>query len=139
LRQTRSCDATKDYSRSPEQKAPRERGFLLYLLIPDPGPVGVNVEPLGDELGPTVLPEGFIVELDPLAEPGVVPVVLPLPLMVLPLPLPVVPEAALPPAVPPLAPPAPPACANAKVEEKAIPVANAIVVSFIVLLPGFSC
>jgi hypothetical protein len=108
------------------------------LLIPDPGPVGVNVEPLGDELGPTVLPEGFIVELDPLADPGVVPVVLPLPLIVLPLPLPVVPEAALPPppAVPPLAPPAPPACANAKVEARAIPVANAIVVSFIVLLLG---
>jgi hypothetical protein len=30
------------------------RGFFLYLLMPDPGPVGVNVEPLGDELGPVV-------------------------------------------------------------------------------------
>ena len=27
------------------------RGFLFYLLRPEPGPVGVNVDPLGEALG----------------------------------------------------------------------------------------
>jgi hypothetical protein len=81
-----------------------------------------------------VLPDGFIVVLDPLAEPGVVPVALPLPLTVLPLPFPVVPEAALPPPVAPPVPLAPPpVCASANVEAKAMLAANAIVVTFMLL------
>jgi hypothetical protein len=38
----------------------------------------VSVDPLGDELAPTVLPDGFIVEFEPFADPAVVPVELPL-------------------------------------------------------------
>jgi hypothetical protein len=64
-------------------KKPRESAGLFHICsCRAQAQLGVNVEPLGDELGPIVLPEGFIVVLDPLAESGVVPVVLPLPLMV---------------------------------------------------------
>lgn len=31
----------------------------LYLRSPEPGPVGVNVDPLGEALGARVFPEGF--------------------------------------------------------------------------------
>jgi hypothetical protein len=101
--------------------------------------VGVSVDPLGEELGPTVLPDGFMVELEPLDEPAVLPVVLPLPPMVVPLD-PVAPELvpmelpppipAAPPPAPPAPPPPPPACANAKVEPRVRIEAKAIVLSF---------
>ena len=105
--------------------------------------MGVSVDPLGEELGPTVLPDGFMVELEPLDEPAVLPVVLPLPPMVVPLdpvapelvpmelppPIPAAPPPAPPPA-PPAPPPPPPACANAKVEPRVRIEAKAIVLSF---------
>jgi hypothetical protein len=77
-----------------------------------------------------VLPDGFVVAPGPLAEPAVLPVELPLPLIVVPLE-----PAVLAPALPPLtpAPPAPPACASANVLERAKAVANAIVVIFMVI------
>ena len=31
----------------------------FYLRSPEPGPVGVNVDPLGEALGARVFPEGF--------------------------------------------------------------------------------
>jgi hypothetical protein len=106
------------------------------LLRPEPDPLGASLEPLGDELGPTVLPDGFMLVLDPLLDPGVVPVELPLPLNVLPL-EPVVPELmpAEPPAPAPVPPPAPPpvpppACASANVLDSANAVVNAIVLNF---------
>lgn len=87
-----------------------------------------------------MLPDGFMVELEPLADPAVLPVALPLPLMVLPLD-PVVPELvpmelpppipAAPPPAPPPAPPAPPPAANASVEPSVRIEAKAIVVSFL--------
>src|SRR6202012_6020874 len=95
----------------------------------------------GDDPAPTVLPEGFTVEPEPLADPAGLPVVLPLPLMVLPLapavpepmelppPIPAAPPPAPPPA-PPAPPPPPPACANARVEPSVRIEAKAIVVSF---------
>jgi hypothetical protein len=45
------------------QKKPRICGaffFNAYLLRPEPGPVGANVDPLGEGLAPTVLPDGFL-------------------------------------------------------------------------------
>jgi len=55
------CRARVDSARSNQEKAPHSRGFLAtYLLRPEPGPVGVNVEPLGEGLAPTVLPDGFV-------------------------------------------------------------------------------
>jgi hypothetical protein len=33
------------------------RGFLFYLLRPEPEPAGVSVEPLGEALGPRVFPD----------------------------------------------------------------------------------
>jgi hypothetical protein len=104
----------------------------------------VSVDPLGEELGPTVLPDGFMLVLEPFAEPAVLPVELPLPLMVLPLD-PVVPPPTLPPlipAAPPADPPAepppapPPACAFAKVLESTKAEARAIVLSFMLISPG---
>jgi hypothetical protein len=96
--------------------------------VPEPGPVGVNVEPLGEEFGPSVLPEGLAVLFGLLTVPAPeLPVVIPFieePV--------VVPLAAEPPAVEP--PPAePPLCASANVLESAKAVASAIVVSFIVV------
>jgi len=45
------------------QKSPALAGLFSltpYLLRPEPGPVGVNVDPLGEGLAPTVLPDGFL-------------------------------------------------------------------------------
>src|SRR5260370_8561653 len=84
------------------KKGPRiSRGpFYLYLPIPEPGPVGVSVDPLGEALGPSVLPDGLWVLFGlagPLAdEPAVLPVV---PVVHEPVLLPV-PLAELPPAQP---------------------------------------
>jgi hypothetical protein len=95
--------------------------------VPEPGPVGVNVEPLGEAFGPSVLPEGLAVLFGALMAP---------PAPELPVVVPFVEE----PVVVPLAPPAvelppaePPLCASAKVLESAKAVASAIVVSFIVV------
>jgi hypothetical protein len=42
------------------EKAPRKCGaFSFYLRSPEPGPVGVNVDPLGEPLGARVFPEAF--------------------------------------------------------------------------------
>jgi hypothetical protein len=107
------------------------RGFLFYLLMPEPGPVGVNVDPLGEALGPRVLPDGLAVLLGPVTGPVVVelpalPVVVPF--LVEPVAVPLAGE-------PPAAelPPADPLCASANVLDSAKAVANAIVVSFIVV------
>jgi len=107
---------------------------LAYLLIPEPGPVGVSVDPLGEEPAPMVLPDGFVVVVEPGAverdapEPVVVPAV--------PMPVPLTDEPVLaPPAAPPEAePPAepPPLCASAKVLVSARAVASAIVEIFMV-------
>jgi hypothetical protein len=47
------------------------------LLRPEPGPVGVNVDPLGEPLGANVFPDGFMVVLEPPAAPLVRPTVEP--------------------------------------------------------------
>lgn len=97
--------------------------------MPEPGPVGANVEPLGEAFGPSVLPEGLAVPFGLLMVPPAPerPVVVPFieePVVV---PLAAEPPAAeLPPAEPPL-------CASANVPESAKAVASAIVVSFIVV------
>ena len=88
-----------------------------------------------------VLPDGFMLVLEPFAEPAVLPVELPLPLMVLPLDpvvpptlpplIPAAPPAEPPPAEPPPAPP--PACAFAKVLESTKAEARAIVLSFMLI------
>jgi hypothetical protein len=100
------------------------------LARPEPGPVGVKVEPLGEPLGESVLPEGFTLLLGPvvvlrLAEP-VVPAVGLAP-MDEPVAAPLVVEP--PPETPPADPP-PLVCAIAKVLVSASAPANAIVVSF---------
>jgi hypothetical protein len=45
------------------KKAPLKflRGFLFFYrpVVPEPGPVGARVDPLGDALGPRVLPDGL--------------------------------------------------------------------------------
>src|SRR3981081_1725294 len=57
-------------------KKPRvARGSLFYLRSPEPGPVGVNVDPLGERLGMRVFPEAFLALL--VAVEPVVPVTLP--------------------------------------------------------------
>ena len=98
--------------------------------MPEPGPVGVNVEPLGEAFGPSVLPEGLAVLFGLVTAPPVpeLPVVVPFTEEPV-----VVPLAAEPPAVE--LPPAedPPLCASASVLESAKAVASAIVVSFIVV------
>jgi hypothetical protein len=109
--------------------------------VPEPGPVGVRVEPLGEEFGPSVLPDGLIVLF------GLAPAPVVLPSMELPVvvELPAVPPAAeLPPAVPaalplpaeppPAPPPPPPPCASAKVEPRAKIEASATVLSFMAAL-----
>jgi hypothetical protein len=101
--------------------------------VPEPGPVGANVEPLGEEFGPSVLPEGLIVSFGLLTAPPVPELPVVVPLIEEPV---VVPLAAEPPAaeLPPVEPPEdPPPCASASVLESARAVANAIVVSFIVV------
>ena len=114
-------------------KKPRAMRGFLYLLKPEPEPVGVSVEPLGEALGPRVFPDGLWVLLGEVTEAPAVPVVLPLD--VEPVALPV---AAEPAEVPPEAPldEAPPACASAKVLESAKAVASAIVLSFMVVSLG---
>jgi hypothetical protein len=111
--------------------------YRFYLLMPEPGPVGVSVDPLGEVPAPMLLPDGFVV----VVEPGAVerdapePVVLP----DAPMPAPPTDELAPPVAEPPApAPPAaeppapPPLCATAKVLVSARAVANAIVEIFMV-------
>ena len=118
------------------KKSPHSRGvftFSNYFSRPEPGPLGVNVDPLGEGLGASVFPDGFMVlfglELTEPLEPTatVEPVVLPF-----------MDESAVepladgPPVVElPPAPAAPPVCASASVLESANAEANAIVVSFI--------
>jgi hypothetical protein len=104
------------------------RGFLFYLLRPEPEPVGVNVEPLGEALGPRVFPDGLWVLFGEVTVVPALPVVVPF--IDEPVALPVAaepPAAGLPPAV------APPACASAKVPESANAVANAIVLIFMLV------
>jgi hypothetical protein len=114
-------------------KKPRaDAGLFSYLRVPEPGPVGANVEPLGEEFGPSVLPEGLAVSLGLVTAPPApeLPVVRPIDEPV------VVPPVAEPPAVelpPTEPPPEDPVCANANVLESAKAVASAIVVSFIVV------
>jgi hypothetical protein len=106
------------------------------LLRPEPGPVGVNVDPLGEPLGASVFPEGFVVALGPLVRPTVEPGGLAIEVPFTDEPAPEVPPVAeepaeVPPAVPPAAPPL--LWASAKVLESASAPANAIVVSFMVV------
>ena len=116
------------------KKSPAFAGlFLIHLPVPDPGPVGPNVDPLGDALGPSVLPDGlwvlfgFMMTGPLVVEPAVLPVVVPFiddPVLV---PLAAgLPAVELPPAEPALL------CANANVLERANAVASAIVVSFMI-------
>jgi hypothetical protein len=109
------------------------RDFFFYLLRPEPEPVGVIVDPLGEALGPRVFPDGLWVLFGEVTEAPAFPVVVPFD--VEPVALPV---AAEPAEVPPAAPldEAPPACASAKVLESANAAANAIVVSFMVVSLG---
>jgi hypothetical protein len=104
---------------------------LVYLLRPEPGPVGVSVEPLGEAPAPTVLPDGFMVLFGPVAVERVEPVPVALPVVV---PLVdgdvVVPLVAAPPEAEP-APAEPPLlCASANVLDSASAVASAIVETF---------
>jgi hypothetical protein len=95
--------------------------------------VGVNVEPLGEEFGPSVLPDGLAVLFGLVTAPLAPELPVVVPLIEEPV---VVPLAAEPPAVelPPAEPPEePPLCASANVLESAKAVASAIVVSFIVV------
>jgi hypothetical protein len=98
------------------------------LLRPEPAPVGLSVEPLGEALGAKLFPDGFMVVL-PFGAVG--------PVVDVPAPVPTVPPAPVPPteepvAAPPAEPPAapPPACANARVVDIAMAPASAIVMSF---------
>src|ERR1700686_3308092 len=104
------CSACRVCKKSPA----KTRGFLFYLLRPEPGPVGVNVDPLGEALGPRVFPDGLWVLFGEVTVVPALPVVVPF--IDEPVALPVAaepPTAGLPPAV------APPACASAKVLESA--------------------
>jgi hypothetical protein len=104
-------------------------------LRPEPEPVGASVEPLGEALGPRVFPDGLWVLFGEVTEAPAVPVVLPFDVEPVALPLAAPPpDAELPPAAPPAA--APPACPSAKVLESAKAVANAIVLSFMVVSFG---
>jgi hypothetical protein len=104
---------------------------LSYLLVPEPAPVGVMVEPLGDAFGLRSLPLGLrgLVLFIP-AEPDVPPVVLPFIDEPLVLPLAEEPPAALPPPAPD---PEPPACASANVLDNANAAASAIVLIFMIV------
>jgi hypothetical protein len=110
-----------------------------YLARPEPEPVGVKVDPLGEPLGASVLPEGFMVLLGPVAiplvaEPVVPPVRAPVdePVLV-PMEPPLMEEP--PPETPPAEPP-PLVCAIANVLVSASAPANAIVVSFMTVFLG---
>jgi hypothetical protein len=101
--------------------------------VVEPEPVGLMVDPLGEVLGPTVLPDGFMALLAPLLadEPvvpvadGAAPVVLALVLLGL--------AAEAPPV-----PPAPLACAKASVELRARADASAMVANFMRGSPGLN-
>jgi hypothetical protein len=114
------------------KKSPAQmRGFFFYLLRPEPAPVGVSVDPLGEALGPRVFPDGLWVLFGEVTVAPAFPVVVPF--IDEPVALPVAaepPAAELPPAEPAAEPP--PLCASAKVLESASAVANAIVLSFII-------
>jgi len=108
------------------------------LLRPEPGPVGVSVDPLGEAPAPIVLPEGFMVLFGPVAVEPAAPV--PMPVVPVPVALPglvplmdepeVVPLVAAPPEAEP-APAEPPLlCASANVLDSASAVASAIVETF---------
>jgi hypothetical protein len=125
------------------KKAPHQGGAFYsslvrpYRLRPEPGPVGVNVEPLGEPEGASVFPDGFVVALGPVRVPAI-PVVEPGGLAIeFPFTEPgVAPVAAEPPTLEPA--PEVPAlplllCASAKVLESASAPANAKVMSFIVV------
>jgi hypothetical protein len=105
------------------------------LLRPEPGPVGVIVEPLGEPLGASVFPDGFMVVLEPPLAPLVRPTVEPGGLLIE---FPVADEPVLgatelpAPEVPPAVPP-PLLCASANVLESASAPANATVMSFMVV------
>jgi hypothetical protein len=103
--------------------------------MPEPGPVGVKVDPLGEPLGASVFPDGFVVVLGmlpvprawPTVEPGGFPIAFPFtdePA--------VVPVVAEPPALEPPPDTPPLLWASAKVLESASAPANAIVMSFMV-------
>jgi hypothetical protein len=105
------------------------------LERPEPGPVGVKVDPLGELFGESVLPEGFLTLLEPVAIPLVAePVVPPVraPLAPVPIEPPPLTEGLPPPETPPADPP-PLVCAIANVLESASVAANAIVVSFMTI------
>jgi hypothetical protein len=105
------------------------------LLKPEPGPVGVSVDPLGEGRAPIVLPEGFMVGfrllllvVAPVAGgPAVLPVVIPFIDELDVGPLAAGPALLVPPAEPPL-----PTCARANVLDSASAPANAMVISFMV-------
>ena len=100
-------------------KKPRvARGSLFYLRSPEPGPVGVSVDPLGERLGMRVFPEAFLALL--VAVEPVVPVTLPVVFTDEPVAVPLIPVEGT-----------PVVCASANVLESAKVVASAIVVSFI--------
>ena len=106
------------------------------MLRPEPGPVGVSVDPLGEAPAPTVLPDGFIVLFGPVEVEPAAPVPIPVVPVALPVPVPLVdglvpvplvaapPEAEPAPAEPPLL------CASAIVLDSASAVASAIVETF---------
>jgi hypothetical protein len=134
LSNVRACIVRRDRqcARLAYRKA-RADAEASYLLVPEPGPVGVNVEPLGEEFGPSVLPDGLAVLFGLVTAPLAPELPVVVPLIEEPV---VVPLAAEPPAVelPPAEPPEePPLCASANVLESAKAVASAIVVSFIVV------
>jgi hypothetical protein len=95
------------------------------LLTPEPGPVGVNVDPLGEEPGAIAFPDGFLVLFVPILEPAALPVV---PGFVL---APGFAGAGLPTVGAAL-------CASANVLDSANAVASAIVVSFMVISLGWN-
>jgi len=99
--------------------------------MPEPGPLGVSVDPLGEAPAPTVLPDGFILLFGPVAgavERAVLPVV---PLLI-DEPVAVPPAAGLPTAEVPPAEPLP-LWASANVLDSARAVASVMVESFMVV------
>jgi hypothetical protein len=111
-------------------------------LRPEPGLVGCSVDPLGEALGASVLPDGFMVLFDGLL---IVPVRLPVPAE-----LPVVdplegevvvtpPPIEAPPAVEPPADELPPVCASANVLDSPRAAVKAIVVNFMVSSSSVAC
>jgi hypothetical protein len=101
----------------------------LPVLMPEPGPLGVSVDPLGEAPAPTVLPDGFILLFGPVAgavERAVLPVVPPLADgLVVPLAAGLLTEEPAPTLVP--------VCATANVLDSARAEASAMVESFMVV------